>query len=62
MNEEKLVPTLQRGNAIPRRSSVGEQLTNFNFYVYAWDAGAWERVKKAISRLRLSKPLSVIIA
>jgi hypothetical protein len=50
MNEEKLVPTLQRGNAIHRRSSVGEQLTNVDFYVYAWDAGASSKCVPTLER------------
>ena len=48
-----LVPTLRRGNSIPRRSGVGEVLTGIEFFSYTLGrgsvptmrshAGAWER-------------------
>jgi hypothetical protein len=40
-----LVPTLRRGNAIPRRSSVAEVLTTIKTYTCASDAGASFQVR-----------------
>jgi hypothetical protein len=42
---EILVPTLRRGNAIPRRSRVAEVLTNCGPFTCTSDAGASFQVR-----------------